>query len=83
LQKPRHTKASKKAAQATKEKTKQKEEPKAQFKMSRFKNVNGRTDTHLPEKKKAGAKVVEDKKPEVVKEAVEEPKKEEPIENQS
>jgi len=51
--------------------------------MSRFKNVNGRTDTHLPEKKKAGAKVVEDKKPEVVKEAVEEPKKEEPIENQS
>ena len=46
LSKPRHTKASKKAAEAAKEKVKEEKNPKQEFKMKRFKNVSPRTDTH-------------------------------------
>lgn len=71
MKKPRGTKASKKQAEAVKEKTKQKTEPKELFKMSRFKKVDPRTNTHLPtkkpneaEKKPLEEKVIESEKKE-------------------
>lgn len=45
--KPKETNATKKAAEAVKEKTKEKTEPKQLFKMKRFQEVAPRTDTHV------------------------------------
>lgn len=69
LGKPRQTKASKKSAEAVKEKTKQKTEPKALFKMEKFKKVDPRTNTHLPQKKTKEKEKVVEKKVEDLKKA--------------
>lgn len=55
LKKPKPTKASKKAAEAVKEKKKEKTEPKQLFKMKRFQEVAPKTETHARKKSPAKA----------------------------